>query len=381
MADEELDDGLAPADTTLREDLESAIAAATDDAGAAIDDARAAPAQASQEPQEPQASGEGEQAPPDDAAEPDSTPAHLADAAYPDDTTRYPALTDTRVAKAPEGWRPAAREGFADLPESVRREIHRREIDINVGMQTTAEARRLSESFNSVVKPFEPLIAAEGAATPMEAVEGLLKTAAALKMGTPQQKAQRLAQLVQHYDIDIGALDEALTSQISGDPAQNAVSDPVQQAIDARMAPLEQFMQQLNGRAQEQQQTAQQALGAEIAAFEAAGHEFFPDVRMDMAELMDMAARAGRSLSLDDAYTNACRMNPQVAPLAAAREQQSSTAQRQSHVAGKVALAQTSHAPAARTNGSADPNAGIYAPDSTSLRQDIMNAIKVSTGE
>ena len=38
----------------------------------------------------------------------------------------------------------------------------------------------------------------------------------------------------------------------------------------------------------------------------AAGNEFLADVRLDMADLIDMAAKQGRPLNLQQAYDRAC---------------------------------------------------------------------------
>ena len=354
-------------ENSLRDDLEAAISAAEEDATAAIE-ARCAP-EAPTEAQEPQ---EGEETP-TTAQEPSEevSDTYAEDPSHPDDAQRYPTLTSEKVQQPPAGWRPSAREGFADLPEPVRREIHRRELDIASGLSESSQARDLAERFTKATDPYRAVIAAEGAPGPIEAVEGLMQTASLLANGSPQQKAAKLAQFINHYNVDIALLDETLRANIEGDKAP--VDDPVLQAVEQRLAPINQFMEKLNGRIEQEQQQSAQSTEAAVEQF-AQTAEFLDDVRLDMADLFDMAASRGRELSMQEAYDAACRMHPEVSRVLARRGEQNNRLNGQDRVNQKLATASASRAPSQVGTGpqGGDPN--------RDLRGDILAAMEELEG-
>lgn len=336
--DDDADDSVvSPAETSesLRDDLEAAIA----DVEGEVYAEDAAPERTREE---------------DKQKAPEDSPSEQA---YPEDVEKYPTLTTERVQKAPEGWRPAARENFDSLPEATRREIHRRELDIQGGLAQAAEARKFTEQFEKTVEPFKAIIAAEGAESPIAAVEALMQTTAVLSMGTPQQKAARISQLISHYGIDLDTLDEVLSAEISGTPQQQAQNDPIQSLLEQRLKPVEEFMQNINGQLEQTQQTQQAAVAQEVTSW-SEGKEFLEDVRLDMADLLDMSKARGRNMTLDEAYTAACNMNPEVSRVVQQRELSQSTATRRSSVAEKVAASRVSRSPNQVGSGSPANPAG-----------------------
>lgn len=361
---------------TLRADIEAAIAETEANLGTAEPEIAT---QAAQEPAEATLAQEGAepaQPPAEPASEPPepTTPKYLEDTGHPGDQERYPTLTSDRVERAPEGWRPGAREDWAGLPEPVRREIHRRELDIATGLQEAAEARRFSEEFETKVRPFEQLIRAEGAESPLQAVTEIMNTVSQLRMGTPQERAARMAQLIGHYGVDISLLDSALASGMQpGAPMAGqgaAVPDPVQQAIDAKLKPVQEFMSGIQSRMDESTKQVSERANAAVAAF-SDGREFIADVRLDMADLIDAAAAKGRGMTLEEAYDLACQVNPDVraviqARVAAGRTTAENTATEQRIARASAAL--VSDQPGTPVNTPGNPN--------TSLRQDLENAIE-----
>ena len=328
IVDQAPEDDAPPA--TLRDELEAAVGAAELEAGEAIDSVKDTTTE------RPQAESKEEKAAADRGAK------APADSAHADDDVKYPTLTAERTTKAPEGWRPAAREGWDQLPEQVRREIHRRELDIATGLQGSTDARKHHDHFNSVVQPYAAIIASEGATSPMDAVEGLMKTAAQLSMGTPRQKAQRMSQLITHYGIDLDELDTMLAGSISGQ--EPPPEDPNEAILNKRLAPLEEFMQNVNGRMQESQQQSSQQVAKTVEDF-AMQAEFMEDVRLDMADLLDMAAQRNRSMTIREAYDTACRLHPEVRRVLARRAEQETKMGARDRVRDKVAAASVSRAP------------------------------------
>ena len=227
-----------------------------------------------------------------------------------------PSSKNYNVEKAPSGWTPENREMWADVPPNLKQQIMKRDHEVEDLFRNTAEARRSFKQFNETIDPFRSVIAAHNA-QPMEAIQGLLQTATALQMGTPQQKAQRISQLINHYGIDINTLDTIL----SGQQPENAPDDAMQQAIDARMQPMENFFNDMQNRQYDHQLQSDQQVQDDIGVFETKA-EFFEDVRLDMADLMDFATQRGQDMSLQQAYDKACSLHPEISRVMTQRKSQ-----------------------------------------------------------
>lgn len=368
---------MSETETTLRDDLEAAVAEFESEELPSGPQAAQASETPPQEPAEDETSvstppAEDPGAPSADAdlagesgtRRRDERGRFLADESHPTDSEHYPNLTAERVNAAPEGWRPAAREGWAELPEGVRREIHRRELDIATGLESSKAARDLSTRFSETVTPFASVMAAEGLNDPMDAVKGLLGTAAALRMGTTEQKAERLVGLIKHYGIDVDALDAALATSIRSGGAQPPAGP--ENPLTGRLEALEQRLAGINGQIEQAAARRGESADAEVARF-AAEAEFLPDVRLDMADLMDVATKRGRQMSMQEAYDAACNMNPEIKAVLARRNAETRTAAGQQTVAAKRALASSSLAA---------PQTGVApaANGAGSLRDDLMAA-------
>jgi hypothetical protein len=170
-----------------------------------------------------------------------------------------------------------------------------------------------------VVNPYESIIRSQNS-TPLAAVSNLMNTAARLTLGTPQQKAQVLSEIIQNYGVDIQVLDSVLAGTAVPDE-----SNKIQQIIQQQLAPVQQFMQQIGQARAQRQQRATQTIDSEINQF-AQEVDFFEDVREDMADILDLASKRGQEMSLDEAYARAVSLNPEIAKIVgqrmAARQQQ-----------------------------------------------------------
>jgi hypothetical protein len=229
----------------------------------------------------------GGSAPPGPAAAPESAPAPQAE-----------------TYKPPQSWKPQAREHWSKLAPEVQAEVSRREREIALALQETAEPRKFVDQFRQVVAPFEGMIRAEGG-DPLGVVSNMLQTAAALRMAPPQHKAVLVANMVKSFGIPIEALDQALAGQSPGPqqatPYQPPSFDPDTIAQKVRQDVLREMDAK---RAQEK-----------LEAFRSS-HEFFDDVQADMQLLIER----GYAKSLDDAYNRAVQMNPDVSAAIQQRE-------------------------------------------------------------
>jgi hypothetical protein len=277
-------------------------------------------------------SEEGGEGGPADRSDAEETPAAAEDddKGGESEVTRPEKAEESVVGiKAPQSWKPQVREHWPKLPKDVQLEVQRREKHIENTLRETAEARRLAEEFQNTIRPFEPLIASQNS-TPIQAVKNLMTSAAGLTIGTPLQKAQIVTNIIRQYGVDIQALDQLLV----GETPQAGPDPQIQQYLQQQLAPVQQFVAQLQQQKQQYEQTHTQQLQSEIAEFSQTA-DFFEDVREHMADLLEVASRRGQSMSLQQAYDIACRSNPDVAPLYTRKEAVQQASVRQQEIQSK----------------------------------------------
>ena len=265
--------------------------------------------------------------------------------------------------RAPASWRPDMREHWGSIPEPVRAEIQRREVEVQRTLQESAEARKGYEAVMKTIAPYEHFIRAENS-NPLQAISNLMGTAATLRVGTPAEKAGLVAGLVKQYGIDINMLDSALAGQPMQDPQQTALD----QAINQRLAPIQTMFQQFQQAQQANQQRQTQAAYSEVEQFLSTA-EFGNDVRDEMADLIEAASRRGESLTLQDAYKKACFLNDSVRNVIGQRIK-ARGAQNQNQAAQKARSAAVSVTGAAPV--------GAMRQDPTDIRASIEAAIAAS---
>ena len=250
---------------------------------------------------------------PVEAIEPEETPA------TPEDETPVPEETDTPEpapdqaadspvsSRPPAGWSGEAKQKWGELPSDIQREVLRRERETSSVLRESVEARQFAGEFEKAVAPFRGFMEADGV-TPMQAFGNLMQTSAGLRVGSPQQKANIVSNIIKHYGVDLETLDSMLAGET---PAGNPEQDHFAKMLDERLAPVNQFMQTLEqAKAQSKEKTAQ-TIQNEIAAFESdPANVHFEAVREDMAVLLDTAAQQGREMGLEQAYQTAVYMNP-----------------------------------------------------------------------
>jgi hypothetical protein len=219
--------------------------------------------------------------------------------------------------KPPASWTPQAREDWAALPPRVKAEVHRRESEANRVVQDAAQARNFVQSFENVVRPYEMFIRAENS-NPLQAVQNMLQTAAELRVGTPISKAQLVAGIIQNFAIDVQALDDILVGKMP----QGGAAQQQQQYRDPRVDQL--IAQQQRDAQFAEQQTARE-VAQTISAF-ADKHEFYGDVAPLMADLIEVKAKQGQTVDMEQVYRQACTLHEGVATILAQRASSPKTA-------------------------------------------------------
>lgn len=216
-------------------------------------------------------------------------------------TAASPPVTAPVADKAPASWKAEEKAAWATVPASARAAIMRREQETQRVLSGSADARRLQAEFQQTIHPFMPLMESHGIA-PIPAIKGLLEMRAALEIGTKEQKAQLVSNLVRQFGVDIEALDGFLSNS-HGQP----IAQPAPR-VDPRsipeLAPLFSLAEQVTAA-----QTAK--LDAQFEPIEQLPH--YETVRETMADLMETAANRGKSMTLQQAYNLACGMDPALA--------------------------------------------------------------------
>lgn len=104
--------------------------------------------------------------------------------------------------EAPRTWKKEAKAEFDKLPETIKREIHRREEDIHRGI---AQYKTEANEWRSTVEPFMENFRAAGV-DEKNAIKHLLSVEHSLRNGDPHTKAAVLANLIQGYHVNMDLL-------------------------------------------------------------------------------------------------------------------------------------------------------------------------------
>lgn len=227
--------------------------------------------------------------------------------------------------KAPNSWTPSERELWAKVPPEVKAVIQRRETQIQQVLSHSDGARRVAQEYVEVIKPFEQVIQSMGT-TPREAVSSVMQTATALIIGTQEQKAAVLAEMFDRYGVDLGYLDKYLAARAERKPPpthSGAAPSGTMQPLDPRLLqtlkPLFDLQKEIQEtKAQREQRTQAQAQEA-IASMEA--QPYFEDLREDIADVLELSAKRGVVLTLQQAYEKAVQLNPEVSKILGQRKQ------------------------------------------------------------
>ena len=264
---------------------------------------------------------------------------------------------DGKSFKAPASWKPQERELWSKVPPQLQARIKAREAETDALLRDTVQARQTHDFVNQLATGYAPLLAAEGMPDVGTGIKGMFETVALLQNGAPEMKAQKMAQLIQHYGIDINALDQALV----GEDPQVDPNYQVQQMIDQRLQPVNQLLEQINQTRQQQFNQSQAQADREVSEFKG---EFLQDVRVDMADLIDMAAARGQQMTLQEAYDKAVAIRPDLQQIIDKRREEEAITGQRSRVGDKMNAASS-------ISGS---RGGMSSGGSTSLRGSIEDA-------
>ena len=236
----------------------------------------------------------------------------------------------------PKSLRLELKEHWEKAPAELQQAFAQRDADYEKGISTykqrDAEARAVTEQF----APYEWILRNENT-TAAQAIAPLLQTAALLRTGTPQQKSQAVAQMIQRFQIPL----DQVAAYFNGAP-------PPQQQ-DSHYNQLAQQVQQLTAHITQSQYEAQKqnenrALSViqQFAGDPANAH--FEAVQDRMLSLLQAPQVLGDIGHLSEreklqiAYDTAVRLDPQLAQGLYAQQQQSYVTQNQVQKAKQAAV-------------------------------------------
>jgi len=227
-----------------------------------------------------------------------------------------PKVTETRVEehddheprldRAPQSWKPPQKAKWGKIDLDIRTEIVRREREATKVLNDSATSRKFVQGFQETVRPYAHRYQALGV-SPQQAVQRLMHTDTTLATAPPGDRAKLMASLIKDYGIDINLLDEALTGVIRPSP-----NDEVERLLAEKLKPFQQFMSQTEQQRQAEEQRDFQRQQATVESM-ASDPKFplFEIVREDMADIIEIQLKKGKTLPLDQVYSRAVQMNPE----------------------------------------------------------------------
>ena len=287
----------------------------------------------------------------------------------PDETESAKPLAGDSI-KAPVDWGPQEREHWSKIPRNLQAKIIERENATQKLMQETSDARRTHQDFSALMQQYGSALSGVMGDTPMETTKNLFSTVANLRMGSPIQKAQIIADMITDFGVDINTLDSAIVGAAPS-PVQTQ-NNQFEQMLNQRMQPFEQMMGQQNAYQQQQATQRTETANAEVAAFSEKA-EFLGDVRDDMADLIEMAGNRGQTMTMQDAYNKACALNPQVSAVMQERKQREALNGNSNTMAGKRLAASSVNGQRIGNGSGGGENASMH--DTISAAWDNQNTI------
>ena len=266
---------------------------------------------------------------------------------FPTAETEAPQMAEKPRAEMPKSLRLELKEHWEKAPPELQQAFAQRDADYEKGItsykQRDAEARAITELF----QPYEWMLRNENT-TPAQAIGPLLQTAALLRTGTPHQKSQAVAQLIQQFQIPL----DQVAAYFGGEapPQQDSHYNQLAQQVQQ----LTQHITQSQYEAQKQNENRALSVIQQFASDPANTHfEVVQDRMLSLLQapqvLGDISHMSERE-KLQVAYDTAVRLDPQLAQSLFAQQQQSYAAQNQVQKA-KQAAVQVRGAPGAAISG------------------------------
>lgn len=222
--------------------------------------------------------------------------------------------------RAPNSWKPAEREHWAKMPKEAQQAVQRRELEIQRSLSETATTRRWANDFAQVIAPHSHLIRAQNS-TPLQAIDNLMRTSASLTTLRGRDQASIVAQICRNFNVDIRELDNCLSEmQSQGGNQQNNGGGQIPPEFAQALRPINDFMARIEGSVQQREQQVQSNAQQSAENFLSdPKNEFAEDLADDMADILELSAKRGKKVTIQQAYQQAIRNNPDIEAIVAQR--------------------------------------------------------------
>lgn len=218
-----------------------------------------------------------------------------------------------------KSWNKEAAESMRGLPEDVQKHIIERENQFHKGLDQYREAANFAKNIDRAISPYKEYLGQLGV-SPDVAFQNLLKTEKTLRTGSQAEKVEMFHKLAHDYGLPIEVL-------------ANTSYDPQQARLKSELA----FYQDQLKASQDFRQSQEDAQLSQIIGEFGQQHEYFDDLREDMAQLLE----AGIAKDLDDAYAKAVRLNQGVFEKMQAKQQANAQKQQLSAATQRAAQARS----------------------------------------
>lgn len=205
---------------------------------------------------------------------------------------------EVQAVGAPKTWTKEALAEWATIPDRAKQEILKREEDFLRGITQYKEAADLGIAYSKVVEPYTSMLAAEGV-DPVGLFQSFAANHYLLSRGTPEQKVEIAAALINGYNIPFAELVNYLV-----EGAQAAPIDPEVSNLKKELSDLKNSLSSAQ-RIESERSVAR--LRKEIDDFAAdPAHPHFDELADDIHKLFE----SGMASSLAEAYEKAVYANP-----------------------------------------------------------------------
>lgn len=206
--------------------------------------------------------------------------------------------------RPPQSWKKDFHEPWKTIDPKSREYIWQREEQMRAGIEPLIPKAKFADEVQKVLEPYMGTLRGLGVSPP-QAIEALIRTDHTLRNSPPDQRRQIFMQLASQYGVSL--------NPVEGEQPQQGQMPP-------EVFNLKNELTNLRGEVlswkEQQERAANEQLQLEINKF-SAKHEFFEDVRPTMAKLL----QSGMAETMDDAYEQAIRLNPELFDTIQSRKQ------------------------------------------------------------
>lgn len=197
--------------------------------------------------------------------------------------------------RPPNSWKKDYHDVWKAADPKLREYAYQREEQMRAGIEPLIPKAKFADEVNKVLEPYMGTLRGLGV-TPPQAIEALIRTDHTLRNSSPEERRQLFLRLASQYGVNL--------TPVEGE-------QPPQMQLPPEVFSLKNELTNLRGEVlswkEQQERAANEKLQGEITRF-GQKHEFFEDVREDMAMLL----QSGRADTMEDAYDKAIRLNPEL---------------------------------------------------------------------